>query len=227
MAHRLHLLVFLSAVALAGPLGADPRSQMSQVSQASPTPPPPAPQAAQAAPPADKAPEAAVHRVTLSAGAGKDLPYSIEVPRDWTMRQEQGFPGLFVGPPDAKPDDPRMIWVRGSKVAMSDPVQVAANIRASDAQAEDWAAPRLEEREVGGVKALLVRLDTKHGEVTRSTLVLKLPLGEAGLDVLASAEKAELDKRLREYERILLSIRPVAQAAPAPAPAAPPAPKKE
>lgn len=167
-----------------------------------------------------------VHRVTLSAGAGKDLPYSIEVPRDWTMRQEAGYPGLFVGPAGAKPEDQGMIWIRGSKVSMADPAQVAANIRATDAQAQDWTATRLEEREVGGIKALLVRLDTRHGEATRSTLILKLPLGEAGLDVLTSAEKSELDKRLSEYERILLSVQPVAPAATA-APATPPAPKKE
>lgn len=220
MAHRPHLLVFLLAAALAAPLVA------AQTPQPSTTPPPPAPQAATPAPPvtpADTAPESAVQRVTLSAGAGKDLPYSIEIPRDWTMRQEQGYPGLFVGPAGAKPDAPGMIWVRGSKVSMADPAQVAANIRTTDAQADDWTASRLEEREVGGIKALLVRLDTKHGEATRSTLILKLPLGDSGLDVLASAEKSELDKRLREFERILLSVRPVASSAPA----APPAPKKE
>lgn len=222
MAHRRHLLVFLLAASLTGPLGA----------AQSPAPPPPAPQPAEAAPPADKAPETAVHRVTLSAGAGKDLPYSIEIPRDWTMRQESGYPGLFVGPADAKPEDPRLIWVRGSQVSMADPAQVAANIRASDAKADQWSAPRIEEKEVGGVKSLLVRLDTqdtKNPGSTRSTLILKLPLGQAGLDVVASAEKSELDRRLPEYERILLSVRPVAQAAPAPAtpPATPPAAKKE
>lgn len=219
MAHRLALSVFLSAAAVfAG---------VAPIAAQQPAPPPPAPQKAQAAPPATKAPETAVHRVTLSAGAGKDLPYSIEVPRDWTMRQEQGYPGLFVGPADAKPEDPRLIWVRGSQVSLADPAQVAANIRTSDAQADQWTAPRVEEKEVGGVEALLVRLDTqdaKNPGTTRSTLILKLPLGQAGLDVVASADKAEMDRRMAEYERILLSVRPVATPA---QPATPPAPKKE
>jgi hypothetical protein len=211
MAHRLALSVLLSAAALSAPIV--PAWSAAQ----QPAPPPPATPAS-----------TAVHRVTLSAGAGKDLPYSIEVPRDWTMRQEQGYPGLFVGPADAKPEDPRLIWVRGSQVSLADPAQVAANIRASDAQADQWTAPRVEEKEVGGVEALLVRLDTqdaKNPGTTRSTLILKLPLGPAGLDVVASADKAEMDRRMAEYERILLSVRPVA--APATPPAAPPAPKKE
>lgn len=196
MAHRFVLSVFLFASAL----GATPAAA------------------------ASTAPNTGVHRVTLSAGAGKDLPYSIEVPRDWTMRQEQGYPGLFVGPADAKPDDPRMIWVRGSQVSMADPAQVAANIRANDSNAEQWSAPRVEEKEVGGVKGLLVRLDTMKDGTPRSTLTLKLPLGPAAVDIIASADQAEMDRRMAEYERILLSVRPVA--APAP-PAVPPAQEKE
>lgn len=142
------------------------------------------------------------HRVLLSLGQGKDLPYTIEVPKDWTIRPAGNAPGIWVGPPDAKTSaDPRMIWVRGSRVSLADPETVASNIRANDAQNDQWTAPRVEVKDLGGVRGLLVRMDTGTGDAMRSTLTLKVPLANAALDLVASATNAEI-------ERVLLSVRP-------------------
>jgi hypothetical protein len=167
------------------------------------------------------------HRVTLSGGQGKDLPFTIEIPKDWQMRMEQGYPGLWLGPAGAKPpQDPRLIWVRGSQVSLANPEEVVKNIRANDEAKKEWTAPLVEVRDLGGLKAVLVRMDTGEGDAARSTLTLKLPLGQLGLDLMASADRAEFEKRAGQYERILLSVRPVASPAVTPAmpttPATPP-----
>jgi hypothetical protein len=171
-----------------------------------------------AAPPAKKAAEAKpakpeYRRVTLSGGPGKDLPFTIEIPGDWQMRQEQGYPGLWLGPADARPpQDPRLIWVRGSQVSLANPEDVVKNIKANDEAKQEWTAPLVEVRDLGGLKAVLVRMDSGEGDAARSTLTLKLPLGQLGLDLMASASRAEFEKRAGMYERILLSVRPVAPA---------------
>jgi hypothetical protein len=139
---------------------------------------------------------------------GKALPYTIEIPTGWQVRQVEGFPGLFLGPADAKPpEDPRLVWVRGSRVSMAKPDEVASTIRANDAKAADWAAPRLEVREVGGLRGILVRMDSGEGEQATSSLTLKLPFTGQAIDFMAKAPRAEFERRLPLYERILLSVR--------------------
>ena len=60
------------------------------------------------------------HRVELKAAQGKPLPYTLEVPQDWQVRQVAGFPGLWIGPADAKPmEDARMIWVRQAGIRVT------------------------------------------------------------------------------------------------------------
>jgi hypothetical protein len=78
--------------------------------------------------------EGTFHRIELAAGPGKALPYTIEVPMGWEARQVAGAPGLWIGPSDAKPpEDPRLIWVRGTMVSLAEPDKLAATIRANDA----------------------------------------------------------------------------------------------
>ena len=154
--------------------------------------------------------EGTFHRIELSAGPGKVLPYTIEVPMGWEPRQVAGLPGLWVGPADAKPpEDPRLIWVRGSMVELAEPDKVVANIKASDAADAKWS-PRVEVKEVGGVRGVLVQRNIGEGDKARSSLTLKLPLAKVSLDIVASATQAEFPQRLPLYERILLSTRPAA-----------------
>jgi hypothetical protein len=172
------------------------------------------PASAWAAPPSAAA-EAAYHRIELKPAAGKPLPYTLEVPQGWGVRQVDGYPGLWIGPADAKPpQDPRLIWVRGSQVSLAKPEQIVANIKANDAEKKDWSAPRVEVKEVGGVRGVLVRMDSGEGDKARSSLTLKMPLGSLAVDFVASADRAEFEKRLPLYERVLLSVRPAAAAKP-------------
>ena len=66
--------------------------------------------------------------------------------------------------------------MRGSQVSLAEPEKVVANIKANDAKDADWSAPRVEVREVGGVRGVLVQMDSGEGDKARSTLTLKLPL---------------------------------------------------
>jgi hypothetical protein len=169
----------------------------------------------QAPAPAAGASEAAYRRVELkpTQGEGKALPYTVEIPATWQVRQEAGYPGLWLGPADAKPpENPNLVYIRGSLVSLADAEKVAANIRDNDAKEASWSAPRVEVKDLGGVRGVLVRMDSGEGEKARSTLALKLPLGQNGVDFVASASRAEFEKMLPVYERILLSVRPVAQA---------------
>src|SRR5258708_35902496 len=173
-----------------------------------------------AAPPASttvapgKPAEGTFHRIALAAGPGKALPYTIEVPMGWEARQVGGAPGLWIGPADAKPpEDPRLIWVRGRLVSLTDPDKVAANIRANDAADPKWSAPRVEVKDVGGVRGVLVQMNTGEGDKARSSLILKLPLGKVSVDIAATSTPAEFSQRLPLYEQILLSVRPAASAA--------------
>jgi hypothetical protein len=158
--------------------------------------------------------EGTFHRIELAAGPGKVLPYTIEVPMGWEPRQVAGIPGLWVGPADAKPpEDPRLIWVRGTMISLAEPDKLVATIRANDAADPKWSAPRVEVKEVGGVRGVLVQMDTGEGDKARSSLILKLPLEKVSVDISASASRAEFPQRLPLYERILLSARPVAATA--------------
>ena len=69
-----------------------------------------------AATPAAAETQAAFTRVELRPSqGGKALPYTIEIPTGWQVRQVEGFPGLWHGPADANPpEDPRLVGVRGS-----------------------------------------------------------------------------------------------------------------
>ncbi len=152
------------------------------------------------------------HRVDLkpTRSQGEAIPYTLEVPADWQVREIEGFPGLWIGPADAKPpEDPRLIWIHGSMVSMADPEKLVANIKASDAEKAEWSAPRVEVKEVGGVRGLLVQMDAGEGDKARSNLTLKLPLQDLAIDFVATASRAEFEKNLPLYERILLSVRPV------------------
>ncbi|HEV2844535.1 MAG TPA: hypothetical protein VG477_06795 [Thermoanaerobaculia bacterium] len=154
------------------------------------------------------------HRVELKPSEGKALPYTIEVPGDWQVRQVEGAPGLWIGPAEAKPpQDPRLIWVRGSNAALGNPEAVATSIRETDAKEPSWAAPRVEVKDLGGVRGVLVRMDTGEGDKARSTLALKVPFQTVAVDFMASAGRADFEKMLPTYERILLSVRPAADAA--------------
>jgi hypothetical protein len=152
------------------------------------------------------------HRVELKppAGQGAPLPYTVEVPHDWQVRQVDGYPGLWIGPADAQPPaDPRLIWVRGSQVSLTKPEEVVVNIKANDATQTGWSAPRVEVKEVGGLRGVLVLMVSGEGDAARSSLTLKVPLTSSqALDFVASAGRAEFEKRLPLYERILLSVRP-------------------
>ena len=170
-----------------------------------------APHARGAAEPAAPAPapaETALRRIELKSEQGQALPYTIEVPEGWQVRQVAEFPGLWLGPADAvPPQDPRLVWVRGSRVSLADPEAVMASIRANDEAQAAWSAPRVELHEVGGLRGILIRMDTGEGDQARSTLTLKVPFTDAALDFVASAPRAEFERRLALYERILLSVR--------------------
>lgn len=171
--------------------------------------------ALQTSAPAAGASEPAYRRVELkpTQGEGKALPYTVEIPADWQVRQETGYPGLWLGPADAKPpESPKLIYVRGSLVSLADPEKVAASIRANDAKEGTWTAPRVEVMDLGGVRGVLVRMDSGEGDKARSTLALKLPLESTAVDFMASASRGEFEKMLPVYEKILLSVRPVAPA---------------
>ncbi len=160
-------------------------------------------------------------RVALKHSSGSALPYTIELPDGWEVREDKDYPGLWLGPADAKiPSDPRLVWVRGSRGTVANPEDAAARIRAADAEQKDWAASRLEVKEVGGVKGVLVRMDSGEGDQARSTLALKMPFFSTALDFMASGPRAEFEKMLPVYEQILFSVRP--EKLPEPQPAAPP-----
>jgi hypothetical protein len=152
--------------------------------------------------------ESGFHRIGLPGAADKPFPYTVEVPAGWTVREIKDSPGLWLGPVTAQPPkDPHLVYIRISLVDLGDPEKVAANIRASDAKNDAWVAPRVEVRDLQGVKGVLVRMDSGAGDAAHSTLALKLPMEKGGVDFMASAAKADFEKMLPIYERILLSVR--------------------
>lgn len=162
----------------------------------------------------DVAAAGSYHRIEVRPAEGKPLPYTMEVPTGWEILQAKETPGLWVGPADAKPpNDPRLIYVRGSRVSLADPNAVAENIRKNDVAQTSWSAPRVEVRDLHGVKGVLVRMDSGEGDGARSTLALKLPLESMGVDFLCQAGRKDFEKYLSQCERILLSVRPAAPAA--------------
>jgi hypothetical protein len=154
-------------------------------------------------------PEPPFHRVELKPAKGAALPYTLEVPQGWEVRQFDNFPGIWIGPADAKPpEDPRMIWVRGSKVSLANPTQIVENIKANDGSHPEWAAPRVEARTVGGANCVLVEMQTGAADKARTSLTLKVPFQTVSIDFIASAPRAEFPKMLPTYEHILLSMQP-------------------
>jgi hypothetical protein len=152
--------------------------------------------------------EGGFHRIGLPGAADKPFPYTVEVPAGWTVREIKDSPGLWLGPMTAQPPkDPHLVYIRISLNDLGDPEKAAANIRASDEKNDAWAAPVVEVRDLQGVKGVLVRRDSGAGDAAHSTLALKLPLEKGGVDFMASASKADFEKMLPIYERILLSVR--------------------
>lgn len=153
-------------------------------------------------------------RLTLpSASQQLPFPYTIEVPEGWTSRQVPNDPGLWIGPPDAKPNaDPRFIYVRISTVSLADPESVAAAIRQNDAKDDNWTAPLVTVREVHGVRGVLVQVDRGKDAEARSSLTLKLPLPKTSVDFVGQAGKDDFAKQRALYERILFSAQPAAPA---------------
>lgn len=219
----------LLAAALAGPAGAPPAAAAGARTAAAPPAGPagaaapasgsvgpagagsPAGAASAAGPavPADSSGPA--HRVRLPGPDSKPFPYTIEIPAGWQVLFSKSVQGVFVGPASAlEPEkDVRMIYVRGSSVSLLDPEAVVANIKRSDAADDSWSAPLVEVREIGGVRGVLVRMDSGSGAEARSTLVLKMPLGQTSVDFMASAPRAEFERLLPGYQRVILSVLPV------------------
>jgi len=155
---------------------------------------------------------AGYHRIELPGGAGKPFPYTIEIPAEWQVHQSKDSPGLWLGPADAQPpDDPRLVYVRISRVSLADPAAIVASIKASDAADASWSAPLVEVREVGGVKGVLVQMESGEGAQARSSLTLKMPLAKTSVDFIGSARKGEFAKLRPTYERVLFSVRPMAE----------------
>jgi hypothetical protein len=197
-------LTFLAMTAIAAV--SLPSLAAAQTTPATPTAPAPA---------APAKPAEAWRRVMVQPADGKNpLPYTIEIPRDWYVRQTEKIPGLWIGPADAKPgEDPRLIWIRGSQIPVADADKVAADIRKSDAEKAEWVAPRVEVKDLGGVRGVLVRIDSGEADKAHSSLILKMPLQNLGVDFVVSAPRADFDKMLPTYEKVLLSVRPAPQQA--------------
>jgi hypothetical protein len=170
----------------------------------------PAGPAAPAAPAGPASSSGPARRVALPGPDGKPFPYTIEIPAGWQVLLSKDVPGVFVGPASGlEPEkDVRMIYVRVSPASVLDPEAVVANIKKSAAGAT-WSAPLVEVREVGGVRGVLVRMNSGSGAEVRSTLVLKMPLGQTSVDFMASAPRAEFEGLLPGYQRVILSVLPV------------------
>ncbi len=170
--------------------------------------PPSSTTAAHAAP--AKPAEMAFHRIALTAGAGKDLPYSLEVPMGWEAHQVAGFPGLWIGPADAKPpEDPRLIWGARQHGRPGRARQGGGQHPRQRRGGPEMVGRRgSRSRTSAAVRGVLVQMNTGEGDKARSSLTLKLPLAKVSLDIVASATPAEFPQQLPLYERILLSARP-------------------
>lgn len=193
----------LLAAALAGPAGAPPAATAGAPTAAAPAGPAGPAVAADSSGPA--------HRVGLPGPDGKPFPYTIEIPTGWQVLFSKEVPGVFVGPASAlEPEkDVRMVYVRVSPASILDPEAVVANIKQSYAADATWSAPLVEVRELGGVRGVLVRVNSGSGGEARSTLVLKMPLGQSSVDFIASAPPAEFERLLPGYQRVILSVLPV------------------
>ena len=139
-----------------------------------------------AAPPAVRTP---AHRAAGRSGASPSrTPW--RSPAAGRCARSRAFPACGSGRRTPKPpNDPRLIYVRISPVSLADPEKTVANIRANDAK-QPWSAPLVEVREVGGIRGVLVRMDSGEGDAARSTLALKLPLEGVAVDFVAIRRRA-------------------------------------
>lgn len=147
---------------------------------------------------------------SLSTVAGNQYPYTVEIPLNWAIRREIPVPGVFVGPPGARPEsDFDMILVRPSKIDLTNPETVVEAIRAN-AESQPWSAAELEVIEVGDKRGVWVLLDVPAtaSKPARRTLTVKLPLDSGSLDVLASAPSDQFEELRATFESVLRSIRP-------------------
>jgi hypothetical protein len=200
--------------AAAAPPAAPASAPAAVAAPAAPSPPPSGAAAAPAGQ-AGQAPqgghEGQPRRVAIPSPEGRLYPYTVELPAGWAVLQSKTVPGVFLGPAgvSAPENDASAVYVRVSPVSLADPEAVVANIRKTDAADDSWSAPLLEVRTIGGVRGVLVRMDSGSGEKARSTLVLKMPLGkQTSLDFMASAPRAEFERRLPDYQRVILSVLP-------------------
>jgi|HubBroStandDraft_3_1064219.scaffolds.fasta_scaffold77023_2 hypothetical protein len=206
MIRRLPILLSLSAAGLcavaAGAAGAPPAPAPSGSAQAAATAPAPPPAAA-----------SGYHRVELPGAADKKFPYTVEVPQGWTVHEIKDTPALlWLGPEGGNPaseSDANLVLVRLSPAELGKPEDVVAKLKQQVPADGSWTAPVVEVREVGGVRGVWVQMNTASGAATRKTLILKLPLPRTSVDFIARAAGETFDKMRPEYERILLSVRPL------------------
>ena len=198
-----------SAAAAAAPA---PAATPASAAPAGASPPPPAAASSStpARPPAAAGAAGPARRIEIPGFAGKPFPYTIEVPAGWQVLSSAQVPGgVFLGPAGVSEPagDPRVIFIRVSPTPVIDPGAVVASIKKS--AGVTWSAPLVEVREVGGIRGVLVRMDSGSGDQARSTLVLKMPLGPSkSLDFMASSPRAEFEHRLPGYQRVILSVLP-------------------
>ncbi len=106
-----------------------------------------------------------------------------------------------------------MLLVHPSKVDVSDPDAILANLQAS-AESSDWTLEEGRVEDFGGTRGLWIvrRLppESLHGE--RVNFAVKLPMPEGSLDVTATAPAERLDELRPKIEAMLHSIRPTAAA---------------
>jgi len=151
---------------------------------------------------------AAPRRIKLPAAAGQAIPFTVEVPAGWKAREVPGAPRVWVGPPSARPDGGTpMLHVLVSSAPLGDPQRVVESVRAGAREALGWSAPLAEVRAVGGMRGVLVQLDSGEGETARSTLALKLPAPRGSVDFMLSARRADFERLRPLFTSILTSVR--------------------
>jgi hypothetical protein len=168
----------------------------------------PAPGAAKHAAPAPAA-AGGYHRVELPTGGAK-FPYTVEIPAGWSVHPVKGQPALWLGPEGETEasGDASGVFVVISRASVAEPEKNLENIKkTASAPDSDWSAPLAEVREVGGVRGILVQMDSGTGANATSTLVLKLPLQKTSVDFMGRSPHAEFASHRPSYERILFSVR--------------------
>ncbi len=156
-------------------------------------------------------------RVSLPSFDESDpFPYTIEIPADWGPRRDLPIPGALLGPPSGTPDSfPEMLLIHPSKVVVSDPEAILANVQAA-AKKGSWTLEEGEVEDFGGTRGLWIvrRLPASGSHGERVNFAVKLPMPEGSLDVTATLPVERLDELRPKVETMLHSIRP-AQAKPA------------